>query len=125
MLSKIERKNSNQHEFDRLWRSLGIAIIAGAISACIGEWLAIVYFRNHTPPHSYYGDIGDAIKGILEAAIAASLAGGISVFIGMLLRWRLFSTEPGGKIILMFVALLVILVFVGCGAWLATLLLLH
>lgn len=70
-----------------------------------------MYYRSLSS--TGYGDLGEALIGLYEAAIASALVAGINVFLGVLLRFDLFQTETGKTIGCAFIALIAILVLVG------------
>ena len=107
-----QQQTDSKQAFARLVRVFGIAVSAGAIAACVGLNIALMYSR--TLPASYF-DI-DFVP-LLVAAIAGGLIGGISVFLFAGLHYGLFESETGERTGCVFLALVATLVFVGLAIW--------
>jgi hypothetical protein len=102
----------------RLARAFGAAVLAGALAACIGTWLALSYNRSLTASPDF-GGIREAMWGMSEAAIFSALLGGMSVFLGALMRFDIFGPVTGKRMGIAFFALIPVLICVGGAVWVA------
>jgi hypothetical protein len=103
---------------ERLFRAFAVAVLAGALAACVAFWLAMVYYRS-LPPAPGFGQIREALIGLFEATIAGAVLIGMGVLFGAILRLELIGRETAKSIGWTTVALIGILVFIGVGVSIA------
>jgi hypothetical protein len=107
------RLPDSEPDIRRLFHAFAVAVVGGAITACIALWMAASHFKSQPSLGSYYGAIREAIIGVAGAAIAGALIGGIALFLGTLFHFNLFRQEMGRSIGCAFLALFVLLVVMG------------
>ncbi len=110
------QESDSKRAFDRLLRVFGVAVLTGAIAACIGLGFALDYLRSLPASHDL------SFVPLLEAAITGGLIGGISGFLFAGLHFGFFGSETGERIGCAFIALVAMLVLAGSVVWLLWLL---